>query len=131
MFAGKASSQLWIEFPETCRHQTGLERLADDKHSSLFGTIVSYEDESFIRFARGIGLAADDEDVGVAQAENWKTDSQYNQLTGGALGWVFNFRSSCMHTMHFMSSAAIQSNLEFEPRPKQLLGSLPLVITLP
>ncbi len=36
-----------------------------------------------------------------------------------------------MHTMHLLSSVAIQPNLELKTRPKQLLGSLPLVIVLP
>ncbi len=53
------------------------------------------------------------------------------QLTGQALGRVFNFRSGCMHTMHLLPSVAIQPNLELKTRPKQLLGSLPLVIALP
>ncbi len=36
-----------------------------------------------------------------------------------------------MHTMHLLSGVAIQPNLELKTQPKQLLGSLPLVITLP
>ncbi len=36
-----------------------------------------------------------------------------------------------MHTMHLLPSVAIQPNLELRTRPKQLLGSLPLVIVLP
>jgi len=32
--------------------------------------------------------------------------------------------------MHLLPSVAIQPNLEFKTRPKQLLGSLPLVIAL-
>jgi hypothetical protein len=36
-----------------------------------------------------------------------------------------------MHTMHLLSSVAIQPNLELKTLPKQLLGSLPLVIALP
>ncbi len=52
-------------------------------------------------------------------------------LTGRALGQVFNFRSGCMDTMHLLPSVAIQHNLELKTRPKQLLGSLPLVIALP
>ncbi len=36
-----------------------------------------------------------------------------------------------MHTMHLLPGVAIQPNLELKTRPKQLLGSLPLVITLP
>ena len=53
-------------------------------------------------------------------------------LTGQALGRVFNFRSGCcMHTMHLLLGVAIQPNLELKTRPKQLLGSLPLVIALP
>ncbi len=35
-----------------------------------------------------------------------------------------------MH-MHLLSSVTIQPNLELKTRPKQLLGSLPLVIALP
>jgi hypothetical protein len=36
-----------------------------------------------------------------------------------------------MHTMHLLPMVAIQPNLELKTRPKQLLGSLPLVIALP
>jgi hypothetical protein len=36
-----------------------------------------------------------------------------------------------MHTIHLLPSVAIQPNLELKTQPKQLLGSLPLVITLP
>jgi hypothetical protein len=36
-----------------------------------------------------------------------------------------------MHTMHLLPSVAMQPNLELKTRPKQLLGSLPLVIALP
>jgi hypothetical protein len=35
------------------------------------------------------------------------------------------------HTMHLPPSVAKQPNLELKTRPKQLLGSLPLVIALP
>jgi hypothetical protein len=53
------------------------------------------------------------------------------KLTGQSLGRVLNFRSGCMQTMHLLPSVAIQPNLELKTRPKQLLGSLPLVIALP
>jgi len=36
-----------------------------------------------------------------------------------------------MQTMHLLPSVAIQPSLELKTRPKQLLGSLPLVIALP
>jgi hypothetical protein len=36
-----------------------------------------------------------------------------------------------MHTMHLLPSVAIQPNLGLKTWPKQLLGSLPLVIVLP
>ncbi len=49
-----------------------------------------------------------------------------------SLGPSFQCGSGCMHTiMHLLPSVAIQSNLESKTRPKQLLGSLPLVIALP
>jgi hypothetical protein len=35
-----------------------------------------------------------------------------------------------MHTMHLLPSVAIRPNLELKTQPKQLLGSLPLVIAL-
>ncbi len=35
-----------------------------------------------------------------------------------------------MHTMHLLPSVAKQPNLELKTQPKQLLGSLPLVIAL-
>ncbi len=53
------------------------------------------------------------------------------QLTGQTLGKVFNCGNACMHTMHLLPGVAIQPNLELKTRPKQLLGSLPLVIALP
>jgi hypothetical protein len=53
------------------------------------------------------------------------------KLIRRALGRVFNFRSGCMHTMHLLPSVVIQPNLELKTWPKQLLGSLPLVIALP
>ncbi len=36
-----------------------------------------------------------------------------------------------MQTMHLLPGVAIQPNLELKTRPRQLLGSLPLVIALP
>jgi len=36
------------------------------------------------------------------------------QLTGRALGQVFNFRSGCMHSMHLLPSVAIWPNLRVE-----------------
>ncbi len=36
-----------------------------------------------------------------------------------------------MHTMHLLPGVAKQPNLELKTRPKQLLGSLQLVIALP
>jgi hypothetical protein len=48
------------------------------------------------------------------------------------LGRVFNFRSGCMHhTMYLQPIVAKQPNLDLKTQPKQLLGSLPLVIALP
>ncbi len=35
------------------------------------------------------------------------------------------------HTMHLWPGVAKQPNLELKTRPKQLLGSLPLVIAIP
>jgi hypothetical protein len=36
-----------------------------------------------------------------------------------------------MHTMHVLHSVAIRPNLELKTQPKQLLGSLPLVLAIP
>ena len=52
-------------------------------------------------------------------------------MTGRALGRVFNFRSGCMHTMDLLPGVALKPNLELKTRPKQLLGSLQLDISLP
>ncbi len=52
-------------------------------------------------------------------------------LTGWVLGRVFNTRSGCMQTIHLLPSVAIRPFLELKTRPKQLLGSLPLVNVLP
>ncbi len=48
-----------------------------------------------------------------------------------SLGLSFHFRSGCMQTMNLLHGVAIHTNLELKTRPKQLLGSLKLVITLP
>ncbi len=36
-----------------------------------------------------------------------------------------------MYTMHLLPSVAMQPNLELKTQPKQLLGSLALIIVLP
>jgi hypothetical protein len=53
------------------------------------------------------------------------------QLTGQNLGQVFNFRFGHWHAEHFWCYQAKLPNLKVKTQPKQLLGSLPLVITLP
>ncbi len=53
------------------------------------------------------------------------------QPTGGNLGRVFNFRSGHLHVATFLVLSVKLPNLQFKTRPKQLLGSLPLVIALP
>jgi hypothetical protein len=53
------------------------------------------------------------------------------QLTGQNLVQVFNFRVGCFRTTHFCSYQVIQHNLKLKTRSKQLLGYLPLDITLP
>jgi hypothetical protein len=53
------------------------------------------------------------------------------QLTGQNLVQVFNFRVGCFRTTHFCSYQVKQHNLKLKTRSKQLLGYLPLDITLP
>jgi len=53
------------------------------------------------------------------------------QLTGQNLGWVFIFRSGHLHAAKFLLLWTKLLNLQLKTRPKLLLGSLPLVITLP
>jgi len=53
------------------------------------------------------------------------------QLTGQNLGRVFNFRSDHLHAATYLVSSVKLPNLQLKTQPKQLLGSLPLVITLP
>jgi hypothetical protein len=53
------------------------------------------------------------------------------QLTGQNLGRVFNFRSGHLHTAAFLVLSVKLPNLQLKTQPKQLLGSLPLVIALP
>jgi hypothetical protein len=53
------------------------------------------------------------------------------QLTGQNLGRVFNSRSGRVHALQLHFSETKQPNLKLKTRPKQLLGSLPLVIALP
>ncbi len=46
--------------------------------------------------------------------------------------WLsFQLWKWCMHTMHLLPSVAIQPNSELKTWPKQLLGSLPLLIAHP
>ncbi len=52
-------------------------------------------------------------------------------LTGQNLGRVFNFSSGCVHAMQLYFFETKLPNLKLKTRPKQLLGSLPLVIALP
>ncbi len=53
------------------------------------------------------------------------------QIIGQNLGQVFNFRSGHLHAATFLVLSVKQPNLQLKIPPKQLLGSLPLVITLP
>jgi len=53
------------------------------------------------------------------------------QLTGQNLVQVFNSRSACMRAMQLLYFETKLPNLMLKTRPKQLLGSLPLDITLP
>jgi hypothetical protein len=53
------------------------------------------------------------------------------QLTGQNLCRVFNFRYGHLHAEHFWCLQVKLLNLKLKTRPKQLLGSLPLVIALP
>jgi hypothetical protein len=52
------------------------------------------------------------------------------QLKGRNLGQVFNSRSGRAHAVQLHFSETKQPNLKLKTRPKQLLGSLPLVIAL-
>ncbi len=52
------------------------------------------------------------------------------QLTGQKLGRVYNFRNGHLHTEHFGRYQVKLPNLKLKTQPKQLLGSLPLVIVL-
>jgi hypothetical protein len=54
------------------------------------------------------------------------------QLTGRALGRVFNSRSGCCILAKALAEQCSNTtNLGLKTRPKQLLGSLPLVTVLP
>ncbi len=53
------------------------------------------------------------------------------QPTGQNLGRVFNFRSDHLHAAAFLVLSVKLPNLQLKTRRKQLLASLPLVITLP
>jgi hypothetical protein len=52
------------------------------------------------------------------------------QLTGQNLRRVFNSRSGCMCAMHLCCYEVKQPNLMLQPRPKQLLGYLPIAFAL-
>jgi hypothetical protein len=53
------------------------------------------------------------------------------QLTGQNLGRVFNFRFGHLLAEHFWCYQVKLPNLKLKARPKQLVGSLPLVIGPP
>jgi hypothetical protein len=53
------------------------------------------------------------------------------RLTGQNLGPVFNFRSGHLHAATFLVLSVKLPNLQLKTQPKQLLGSLLLVIVLP
>jgi hypothetical protein len=53
------------------------------------------------------------------------------QLTGQNRGRVFNFRFGYLNAEHFWCYQVNLPNLKVKTLPKQLLGSLPLVIALP
>jgi len=57
----------------------------------------------------------------------WSMDKL--QLTGQYLGRVFNLRYSHLYAEHLGYYQVKLLNLKLKTRPKQLLGSLPLVIT--
>jgi hypothetical protein len=53
------------------------------------------------------------------------------QLTGQNLGRLFNFRNGRAHAVHLLCYGLKLPNLKLKTQPKQLLGYLPLNITLP
>jgi hypothetical protein len=53
------------------------------------------------------------------------------QLKGQNVGRVFNFRSGHLHAATFLVLSVKLPNLQLKTRPRQLLGSLSLVIALP
>jgi hypothetical protein len=55
----------------------------------------------------------------------------YKQASRIKPGQVFNFRSGHVHAATFLVLYVKLPNLKLKSQPKQLLGSLPLVIALP
>ncbi len=53
------------------------------------------------------------------------------QLAGQNLGHVFNFRSGHLHAAKFLLLSIKLPNLQMKTRPKQLLGSLRVVLFPP
>jgi hypothetical protein len=53
------------------------------------------------------------------------------KLTGRNQGRVFKFRRGCLHAMQLYYFETKLPNLKLKNRPKQLLGSLPVDISLP
>jgi hypothetical protein len=53
------------------------------------------------------------------------------QLRGQNLGQLFNLRSGHLHAATFLVLSVKLPNLQLKTQPKQLVGSLPLVIALP
>ncbi len=52
------------------------------------------------------------------------------QLTGRNLGRVFNFRKCCVHAVQLEFFETKLPDLKLKTRTKQVLGSLPLDITI-
>ncbi len=53
------------------------------------------------------------------------------QITGQNLGRVYYFKYGRVHAVHFIRLGVKLPNLKLKTWPKQVLGSLPLDITLP
>ncbi len=69
--------------------------------------------------------------VSSLQNLDWTESMDKLQLTGQNLGRVFKFRSGHVHVDTILVLSIKLPNLKLKTRPKQLIGSLLLVITLP
>ncbi len=97
--------------------------------SSLFSVFVlDLVLESFVNLSNSIFIYIFTLREGERESKRWSMDKL--KQTGWNLGQVFHSRLGCTCIGHAIVYITKQPNLKLKTRPKQLLGSLPLVFAL-